>query len=163
MKILGGGKRFLRPGIGWGVDSTPGRAGCGPGHVERVRFLQLRARLVRGLDARRMSDAGAWLLRESEIVYKGEHRRRPAHVALAADAVTVDVEGLPLMKTHFRIIRPMLVGAAFLAVALLLMLWLAGAFHRKIGATGPERVMAAAGGRPVDDSRLVAARRRRTH
>jgi len=26
---------------------------------------------VRGLDARRMSDAGAWRLRKSEIVYKG--------------------------------------------------------------------------------------------
>ncbi len=63
------------------------------------------------------------------------------------------------MKTHFRVIRPMFVGAAFLAVAVLLMLWLAGAFHRKISATGPDRAKAAAGGRPVDDSRLVAARR----
>jgi RND family efflux transporter MFP subunit len=63
------------------------------------------------------------------------------------------------MKMPFQVIRSILVGVAFLAVTVLLMMWLAGAFHRKIDRADAERAVAVDARRPVDEGRLVVARR----
>lgn len=54
--------------------------------------------------------------------------------------------------------RLVAIGCAFTLVVVLLLLWLAGTFHRKIGPEGNGAATTVASTRPVGDARLVAAR-----
>jgi len=57
------------------------------------------------------------------------------------------------------VLRNSAVGAGFLIVVVMALLWLAGAFHRKIGAGPQPSSLAHSTGRPVGDARLVSVRR----
>ncbi len=63
------------------------------------------------------------------------------------------------MKKPLKLIGSIAAGVAFLAVVVVLMMWLAGAFHRKIDAHALERAGASIPKRPIEESRLVAVRR----
>ena len=56
-------------------------------------------------------------------------------------------------------LRKAAVGAGFLVVVVLALLWLAGAFHKKIGPAAQARPIASQSGRPVGDARLVPVRK----
>ncbi len=58
-----------------------------------------------------------------------------------------------------RIVTQLATGAVFLVVIVLLLLWLAGTFHPKIGGPESEPAAPATAGRPVGDAQLATARR----
>ena len=72
------------------------------------------------------------------------------------------MEPIRLPPKSGRIVRTIATAAGFTVVVVLLLMWLAGAFSAKIDATRAHAAAAVAGGRPVGDTPLVAARVLRT-
>ena len=56
-------------------------------------------------------------------------------------------------------LRKTAIGAAFLVVVVLALLWLAGAFHKKIGPAVQGTPITSLSGRPVGGARLVFVRK----
>ncbi len=63
-----------------------------------------------------------------------------------------------VVRRSTRIVTQVAIGAVFLVVVVLLLLWLAGTFHQKIGDTAAGLASHAPAGRPLEDTALATAR-----